>query len=271
MRIIFLYSCSLNREDKRDNYGDVLSKYIVKKLSKSFVVKVKYPSSRFYNFFVKNYSVIGSIITAASVNTIVWGSGIIKKNENIRKAKFLAVRGPRTRKRIMELGYEVPEVYGDPAILLPLLFENKTAKKFQIGIIPHYVDYEEVNEFYKNDSRIKVIDLLTFDVEQTTVEILECEQIVSSSLHGVIVSQAYNIPALWVKFSDKLSGDNVKFYDYFESLNMQYNKEFSYKVTDLTCEQIKILLSEEKDILLPKEEIVSIRRKELLSTCPFTK
>lgn len=271
MRIIFLYWCSLKREDKRDNYGDVLSKYIVKKLSRSFVIKVKYPSSKFYNFFIKNYSVIGSIITAASANTIVWGSGIIKKNENIRKAIFLAVRGPRTRKRIMELGYEVPEVYGDPAILLPILFENKTAKKFQIGIIPHYVDYDEVNKFYKNNQRIKVIDLLTSDVEQTTIEILECEKIVSSSLHGVIVSQAYNIPALWVKFSDKLSGDNVKFYDYFESLDILYRKEFLYRVNDLTYEEINALLSDNKEILLPNEEIVSLRRKELLNTCPFIK
>lgn len=269
MKVIFLYWCSLNREDGRDNYGDVLSKYLVKKLAKSIVIKVKYPSSRFYNYWIKNYSVIGSIITAASTNTIVWGSGIIKKNENIRKAKFLAVRGPLTRRRIIELGYEAPEVYGDPAILLPVLFDKKVAKKFEIGIIPHYVDFDEVNEFYKNDSRIKVIDLLTSDVEHTTIEILECEQIVSSSLHGVIVSQAYNIPAIWVKFSDKLSGDNIKFHDYFESLGIKYNKEFCCKVSDLNYEFIKTLFLNEKEILLPKEEIVSFRRKELLNSCPF--
>lgn len=269
MRIIFLYRCSLERKDGKDNYGDLLSKYIVKKISKSIVFKVKYPSSRFYNFWIKNYSVIGSIITSASRNTIVWGSGIIKKNENIRNAKFLAVRGPFTRKRIMELNYECPEVYGDPAILLPFFFDKKTEKKFEVGIIPHYVDFDEVNEFYKNDSRIKVIDLLTNDVEATTLEILECEQIISSSLHGIIVSQAYEIPAIWVKFSDKLSGDNIKFYDYFESLDIQYKNEFVYNVNDLDYVEIKKILMSEKEILLPEKEVVSLRRKELLDSCPF--
>src|SRR5690606_5368238 len=121
LKVIFLYSCTLRRKDKKDNYGDLLSKYLVREISKGLVLKVTYPSSRLYKFF-KNYLAIGSIITAAGKNSIVWGAGIIKRNEHIRKAEFLAVRGPLTRGRILDLGYQCPEVYGDPAILLPFYF-----------------------------------------------------------------------------------------------------------------------------------------------------
>ncbi|CAN1538019.1 Polysaccharide pyruvyl transferase [Flavobacteriaceae bacterium] len=272
MRVIFLYWCSLKRKDGRDNYGDLLSKYIIKKLSNAIVFKVKYPSSRFYNFFLKNYISIGSIINSAGLNSVVWGSGIIKKNDNIRNATFLAVRGPLTYKRIVELGFKAPKVFGDPAILLPNFYNNKIKhKKFEIGIIPHYVDFYEVNSFYQNDSRIKVIDLLTLDVEFTTDEILECEYVISSSLHGLIVSHSYGIPAIWNKFSNKLSGDNIKFYDYFESVGINYNKEFSYVVENLDYKLIKDLFSQNIQISLPNCELINQRKSDLLKSCPFNK
>jgi pyruvyltransferase len=273
MRVIFLYWCSLNRSDGRDNYGDLLSKYIVKKITTNAIVfKVTYPSSKFYNFFIKNYISIGSIITSAITNTIVWGSGIIKKNENMRNATFLAVRGPLTHKRIVELGFKAPKVYRDPDILLPNFFSNKNEnKKFVIGIIPHYVDFEYVNDFYKKDFRIKVIDLLTLNVEFTTNEILECEYVISSSLHGLIVSHSYGIPGIWNKFSNKLSGDNIKFYDYFESVGINYDQEFSFNVENLNFHFIKKLFCQNTKISLPNDELLNQIKMELLKSCPFNK
>ena len=37
-------------------------------------------------------------------------------------------------------------------------------------------------------------------------------------MHGLIVSDAYNIPNKWVKFNDKINGDDTKYYDYFKSV-----------------------------------------------------
>ncbi|HCI5723053.1 TPA: hypothetical protein NPO34_005233, partial [Klebsiella variicola subsp. variicola] len=50
-------------------------------------------------------------------------------------------------------------------------------------------------------------------------EIISCEYILSTSLHGVIVAQAYDIPTLWIKHND-INTDGIKFYDYFDSVGI---------------------------------------------------
>lgn len=266
---IRLYWWHENRSSGLENYGDVLSQYLVEKISNQKVIAIKHPAKGWHKYFFKHYVTIGSIISAATKNSIVWGSGIIKKTENIREAKFTAVRGPKTRARILELGFECPEVYGDPAILLPDYYNPTIEKEYEIGIIPHYVDYEAVKEALKNEKRIKVINLLTTSIERTTNEILACKHIVSSSLHGVIISQAYGIPALWIKFSNKLSGDNIKFYDYYESMNIDFNAESFIDSKDLTYQLLAEKLEQHKTVLLPENDILQHRKTELLKNCPF--
>jgi len=266
---IRLYRWKGNRKDNLENYGDLLGLYLAKKISNKKIILISHPTKGLQKYFFKNYLSIGSIISSATEKSIVWGSGIIKANENIRKAKFLAVRGPQTRKRILDLGYNCPEVYGDPAILLPSFFNPSVEKKFKIGIIPHYVDYQEVNEVFKNNKEVKVINLMTDSIESTTKEILKCEQIVSSSLHGVIISQAYRIPALWVMFSNKLYGDNIKFYDYYESMNINFTEEYFIAPKDLSFKKLEQLLVTNKEVLLQDEKILELRKKELLKSCPF--
>lgn len=267
--IVFLYWWQMKRKDGRENYGDLLSKFLAGKISGKKVYTVKHPSKRLFKHVFKHYLSIGSIITSANKNSVVWGSGIIKVNENVRKATFLAVRGPKTRERLLQLGYEVPEVYGDPALLLPKFLMPKVEKKHELGIIPHYVDYPQVKEALKNNPTIKVIDFLTLSIEKTTEEILECKQIISSSLHGLIVSQAYGIPALWVKFSGKLSGDNIKFYDYFESVGIKYLEEHAVNAEVATEEKLVSLLKSTPNALLPQPQMLALRQEQLLKSCPF--
>ncbi|MFD1163090.1 polysaccharide pyruvyl transferase family protein [Hwangdonia seohaensis] len=257
------------REDRRENYGDLMSKYLVEKISKEKIITVSHPSKRLYKHIFKHYLAIGSIISSANKNSIVWGSGIIKKDDNIRDAKFLAVRGPKTRKRVLEKGFNCLEFYGDPALLMPDYYNPKIEKKYKLGIIPHYVDYKEVNNYFTNNTSVNVIDLLTYNVEKTTDEILECERIISSSLHGVIVAQAYKIPALWVKFSNKLSGDNIKFYDYYESVGVPFQDEVFINPKDLNEALIEKLLDENNPILLADNALLKQRKKELMQSCPF--
>ena len=54
-------------------------------------------------------------------------------------------------------------------------------------------------------------------IEQFVDELVSCEMIFSSSLHGLIIADAYNIPNRRVIFGNKLIGGDFKFNDYEES------------------------------------------------------
>ncbi|MER0133036.1 hypothetical protein MBP13_000345 [Klebsiella pneumoniae] len=89
-----------------------------------------------------------------------------------------------------------------------------------MGIIPHLKDYDYFKNKYRSNKNIKVIDLKTKDIEFVVDEIISCEYILSTSLHGVIVAQAYDIPTLWIKHND-INTDGIKFYDYFDSVGIK--------------------------------------------------
>lgn len=266
---LFWYSTTRIENMSKENFGDLLSKYLVEKISNKKVKWVLPFKYKLLGVYKKHYTVIGSILSHVSERSIVWGSGIIEKNEKVRKATFLAVRGPKTRERLLDLGYSVPEIYGDPAILTPTFYNPKIDKKHSIGIICHYVDHDDVvNRVVSND--VKVINLLTNDIESKIDEILSCKSIISSSLHGVIVGQAYGIPSLWVKFSDKLYGDDIKFQDYYESVKLPFrNAVFLEK--EISKDYLYSLLKKNIDITLVKDNVLKGLREQLMDVCPFLK
>jgi pyruvyltransferase len=251
---------------EKENYGDLLSKYLVEKISKK-EIKWVYPKRQpWYKLNKMNYVTIGSVIHHVSIQSIVWGSGIIDRTQNIKEADFRAVRGPCTRNHLLDLGYKCPKVYGDPALLMPKYYYPKIKKEHRLGIIPHYQDYQLVSEMYKNDLEILVIDLLTLDVEEVTRKILSCEKTISSSLHGIIVSHAYEIPSIWVEFSDNIFGDGIKYVDYLESVGISiYTPKFL---------KVKISLDELEELVecypyLPEKNYVLKLQEGLMSSCPF--
>lgn len=212
---------------EKENYGDLLSKYLVEKISGKETRFVHPKKQAWYKTNKANLLAIGSIIHHASKDSIVWGSGIIDHEQHIQKADFRAVRGPKTKNYLLKFGYECPEAYGDPAVLLPDHYHPQVEKKYKFGVVPHYHDYEKALKIFAQREEVKVVDLLTLEVEATTREILECDQILSTSLHGLIVAHAYRIPAVWIKMSDKLFGNDIKFLDYLESVEMEiYEAEF---------------------------------------------
>lgn len=186
------------------NLGDVLSAVVLEWITGHKPVWV----TRRYEGKVL---AIGSILESAlAPNDIVWGAGLIRDAglQPPSNTRFLAVRGPLTCDRIAG---DVPQVYGDPALLLPIFHSREIRKEHQIGVVPHYVDRDVVRI---NDPAVLIIDVR--DPWESVVDTIRaCEVVVSSSLHGLIVAEAYKIPCVWVSITDRLVGGWFKFNDYF--------------------------------------------------------
>ncbi|MDF2499161.1 MAG: hypothetical protein K0Q86_2793 [Arthrobacter koreensis] len=66
---------------------------------------------------------------------------------------------------------------------------------------------------------IAVVDVRE-GVEAVVRRITGARVCISSSLHGIIVAQAYRVPWVWLRISDRLiSGDRYKFEDFFTTLD----------------------------------------------------
>ena len=162
----------------------------------------------------------------------------------------------------------MPEVYGDPAILTPDYYHPKIEKKYKIGVICHYVDFDDISSKI-NFKNVRVINLLTNNIESKIDEILSCETLITSSLHGLILGHTYKIPSLWVKFSEKLYGDDIKFFDYFESVNLDITNSIYLKNEVISEQDLKEILDNNSSKLLPSESFVNKVKENLMNSCPF--
>ncbi len=150
------------------------------------------------------YLCIGSIITwMTKENFVIWGAGVVYPDQPLKykPKKVLAVRGPLTRRYLIRQGVECPEIYGDPALLFPHFIIPPRNKKYKLGIIPHFRDKENplLNK-YKQRNDIRIIDVESKKWNSFIEQICECEIVISSSLHGLIISDAYAIPNYWIEF-----------------------------------------------------------------------
>ena len=208
------------------NFGDILNPFLVSHLTDFNIINT---NSR-YTYY-PHLLAIGSILDRATSLSSVWGSGYISKDSCFisKPKKIYAVRGPLTRQKLIKQGVECPEVYGDPALLMSRFYPSHKQKRFKLGILPHYSD--KLNTFLPliQDDRVKVIDIQNPNPLKVIDEICSCECLASSSLHGLIIADSYQIPSVWLKFSNKLVGGSFKFHDYFQSIGS--NVKDPYVVT----------------------------------------
>lgn len=200
------------------NLGDIVNPYIVEKISG---VPPRHGTKGV------GICAIGSIIKFAKTGTPVWGSGSPHEDDELAPdADYRSVRGPYTRDLVIRNGGTCPEVYGDAAWLLPILYRPTIAKTARTGLILHYT-HEAAPLIVGDDIRRIGIRRLGYDeIEAFLDEVLSCERIVSSSLHGVIIAQAYGIPAALATVSDsrqQVHGDGIKFRDYFASIGIHHD------------------------------------------------
>lgn len=224
------------------NLGDELSLIVVK-----YMLDIKGMDINQRTWTTKHLYAIGSIILLGYQNATVWGSGILHVDSGMdrwlhrypmRKLDIRAVRGPYTRDRLIKLGYKCPAIYGDPAILMPLIYHPMVTKKYKYALIPHYTKYEQYNVKYGNQKDLIVISMITNDYKSVLDMICSAEIVISGSLHGIILSESYGVPTVFLRESDVK--DDFKYADYYASTN-RFEYRFARTVEEALMMQAEML------------------------------
>lgn len=197
---------NINYWQDNKNIGDAISPVVVEYACKHYDIDIEKQIPT-----LKHLYAIGSIITAGCQDCTIWGSGILNSTVTNRvqrrKLDIRAVRGPITRIILQDYGFNVPEVYGDPAILMPRIYNPDVEKKYDVGVVIHMSNASPSAKGFHQ------IDIVTDDYETFIKEIKSCKLVVSSSLHGIILSEVYGVPAIMLRPKTDL----LKYYDYYYS------------------------------------------------------
>lgn len=142
--------------------------------------------------------------------------------EYIRNFDIKTVRGNLTKQYFIEKGLaEISTPVGDYAIFAPLYFKKNIEKKYKLGILPHYKDLRSpiFFEIFKNNSKSTIINPMN-EPDKVIEQILSCETLISSSLHGLIIADSFNIPNLWLEDDLKMDFEpQFKYIDYYSIYN----------------------------------------------------
>jgi hypothetical protein len=185
------------------NFGDQITRFILDKL------EVKHEWSRVND---ADLILVGSILEhlPAGWSGTVCGAGKMygDTRTDLTAANVVALRGKLTLARV-DLRKGVKPVLGDPGLLVPE-FVRQPRARFDLGIVPHWSDTDLAKRF----PYAHVIDVRG-NVQDVVTQIASCKRIISSSLHGLIVADAYGIPRRAELFERAAKeGGDFKFRDY---------------------------------------------------------
>lgn len=182
------------------NVGDLLSEVIVHSVRDYFGLPRATHTRRMF--------AIGSVIDSAQCDIVVWGSGLHDARARAPHVRLdvRAVRGPETRRVLLANNVHCPPVFGDPAVLLPLFYlpEEKVAHPYTT--IPHF----SKEAAYLARDPPNTISTLTPDWRGFVSRVANSKLVISGSLHGIILAEAYGVPAIaltdidtdWFKYED---------------------------------------------------------------------
>jgi len=200
-----------------NNFGDLLGPMIVHGIHANRKLgHARVPATRLL--------AVGSIMHFSRPSDVVWGTGINGKALDRVPAlpqdlDVRAVRGPLTRAELLKRGIHCPEIYGDPAILLPAILpelpERAHPKRQDITIVPNMHDYRQTARQF--GTRFNVVDPCA-DVCTVLDQIASSRHVLASSLHGLIVAQALGIGTRLVRSQTE---PDFKYRDYYLGIGVK--------------------------------------------------
>lgn len=274
-------------EMEEGNFGDLLSRYVVEKISGLEVSKYNYKNVG------PHLDAIGSILDREEIcaPTAVWGSGFLSPQTLLKirltrwrqflrrkygKPEVYAVRGKLTRNILLEAGIKCPEIYGDPALLMPLFYNPVVKKIHKVGVVLHNSHKQFAKLFELEGVKLIDINRKYSDIESFVDECAECEAVLSSSLHGLIISNAYKIPCVRLKIVNhsihvKPKREDFKFNDYLTGINSYNTTGNDYNFFELNKDSASAITKNEIDIILNKSNYIEFQLdlNKLLNAFPL--
>lgn len=128
------------------------------------------------------------------------------------------VRGPKTAQK---LGLDPSLGIGDPAILLRELLKKPENPRHGTSLIMH-CDTAKTGYWKRIADRLGIhhIDPRSTDPLKVINELIASEYVITESLHGAIIADAYNIP--WCPITTMPSINQFKWHDWCETINIDY-------------------------------------------------
>ncbi|MEL6768285.1 MAG: polysaccharide pyruvyl transferase family protein [Pseudomonadota bacterium] len=214
------------RQDGFANIGDALSAVVVATLSG---LPVRHMATRSPHERLAAVGTIGHSLKGGHVH--LWGTGLDATLNPERDGPWSrpsdtrfsvhATRGPETAATLRRHGVAAPEVFGDPVYLLPRLWPlDEIERRYELGIVLHLSELDEKSpagrpkaeyrRYAVPESLAGSVRIINMYAESSLTafrdkiaEIVSCRRILSTSLHGLVIADAYGIPSGWYGFHDR--------------------------------------------------------------------
>ncbi|WP_138435127.1 polysaccharide pyruvyl transferase family protein [Marinobacter shengliensis] len=194
------------------NFGDLITPLLLEQVGKT-PINCPHPA-------MTNMMMVGSILDPLSsgYRGTILGTGFLNEDRsfNATKADVVAVRGLLTKER---LKVRKNVALGDPGLLMSAYFNTETSKKFKVGLVPHYSEFDDarvmklLNRF---SGELTLIDVLDSPLSVYN-KISQCEIVLSSSLHGLVFADSLDIPNVWISLSGR---SRFKYDDYYTAYDV---------------------------------------------------
>lgn len=234
------------------NLGDYLSPVVVEWMLAQRGLSLDQPVAQ-----TRFMTTVGSVLGTGLNTTTVWGSGLLKYayaphvRPLFKKLDVRAVRGPKTAASLRERGYACPDVFGDPAILLPRIYQPKEHVA-RCGALR--VSHVKDAALFGDDS----FGMQTEDYRSYVDAAAAAELVVTSSLHAIILAECYGTPAVLVR-SERSDFSLFKYEDWYLSTGRE-----AFPVA-ASVEEALIL----RPPRLPDAAVLEELRQGLVETFPY--
>lgn len=217
------------------NFGDALAPLLLERFAG---IKVQWDTI--------SHSSIASVGSILEHIPPLWdgyilGSGKLMEHTRLhlhtKTAKVLSIRGPLSAR-----GIPGSFTLGDPGLLADELVAPPE-KLWDLGIVPHWQDKELVAKFSHIIPKQYSYKIINPGDDPLTVisQIGSCRRIVTSSLHGMIVADAFGGIPRRVEICPKMwrDGGDFKFRDYSQSINTTFKTGVMIEASRFRVEDVR--------------------------------